>query len=49
MRSKGVAEDVIGRVDAMILATKAHTPATDDEILLIDIDLGILGTRVELF
>jgi len=33
----------IERVRAMILATKSHTAATDDERVMLDVDLSILG------
>lgn len=36
-------------VASMILATKSHAPASDDEALLVDIDLGILGAAPEGF
>ena len=41
--------EVVKRIEAMILATKLHGAATDDEKLLIDIDLAILGSEAETF
>ena len=44
LRDAGAAQDVIARVDALILATRhSQVPATSDERLLVDIDLAILG------
>lgn len=47
--AQNVPNDAIGRIYDMIVATKSHTPKTDDEALLIDIDLGILGTSPQVF
>lgn len=44
LRDAGVAPEVAGRVDALILATRhSQVPVTPDERLLVDIDLAILG------
>jgi len=44
LQEAGAAADVVGRVDALILATRhSQVPATSDERLLVDIDLAILG------
>ena len=44
LRDAGAAQDVVARVDALILATRhSQGPATPDERLLVDIDLAILG------
>lgn len=45
----GVASSVCGRVEAMIMATRHHEPATGDEALLVDVDLGILGMPEPVF
>jgi predicted metal-dependent HD superfamily phosphohydrolase len=40
----GARDEVADRVDALVLATRhSERPATDDERLLVDIDLAILG------
>lgn len=49
LSSKGVAEDVVARVDAMIIATKTHEPFNHDSAILLDIDLGILGASESVF
>ncbi|PWQ94238.1 HD domain-containing protein [Leucothrix arctica] len=43
LTSKGVAEGVVSRIDAMIIATKTHKPFNHDSAIMLDIDLGILG------
>jgi len=44
LREAGAAQDVVARVDALILAPRhSQVPATPDERLLVDIDLAILG------
>lgn len=44
-----VANDSIARIVDMILATKTHEVSTPDSELMVDIDLGILGTPAEVF
>ena len=41
--------DVISRVVDMILATKTHEVSTSDSELMVDVDLGILGTPGDVF
>lgn len=50
LRSAGVADEAVARVHALIMAT-LHTavPTGQDEQLLIDIDLSILGAEAERF
>lgn len=50
LRGAGVAAEAVDRVHALILATR-HTavPSGQDEQLLIDIDLSILGAEAERF
>jgi predicted metal-dependent HD superfamily phosphohydrolase len=43
LKSEDLAEEVIERIKAMILATKTHTGQSVDERLMCDIDLAILG------
>ena len=44
LRDAGAPDDVVARVDALVLATRhSQQPATPDERLLVDIDLAILG------
>ncbi len=44
LREAGAPDDVAGRVEALVLATRHSVPArTPDERLLVDIDLAILG------
>ena len=46
LHAAGAAQDVVERVDALILATRhSQRPATPDERLLVDIDLAILGAE----
>lgn len=46
MRAHGVPADAIARVRSLILATRhVEPPATPDEALLVDIDLGILAAE----
>jgi predicted metal-dependent HD superfamily phosphohydrolase len=46
LRAAGAADDVVARVEALILATcHRQVPATSDERLLVDIDLAILGAE----
>lgn len=49
LEGASVAKDIIVRVEAMILATKTHVAETADENLMLDIDLGILGTPEDVF
>ena len=49
LTSKNVAKDVVERIDAMIIATKTHTPFNRDSEIMLDIDLGILGASIEAF
>lgn len=44
-----VKPEVIGRVVDMILATKTHQVTTSDSKLMVDVDLGILGTPHDIF
>ena len=49
-RADGVAEDVVDRVGALILATRHAAPARGgDEALLVDIDLAVLAAAPERF
>jgi len=49
-RDAGLPASVVGRVRALILATKHNVvPSTPDEKLLVDVDLAILGAPVERF
>jgi len=50
LSSAGVSDDVAARVEKLVLATK-HTslPAAQDERLLVDIDLSILGADEQRF
>ncbi|SFM38857.1 Predicted metal-dependent phosphohydrolase, HD superfamily [Marinobacter zhejiangensis] len=44
LREAGVSEESLGRISALILATRhSVTPETSDQQLLVDIDLAILG------
>jgi predicted metal-dependent HD superfamily phosphohydrolase len=46
LREAGAADDVVARVQALVLATRhSQVPATPDEGLLVDIDLAILGAE----
>jgi predicted metal-dependent HD superfamily phosphohydrolase len=46
----GLAEAVLARLDALILATRHDaSPATPDATLLVDVDLAILGAPVDRF
>lgn len=45
----GVAEEVLARVEAMILATRTHEASDEDTALLLDIDLAILGSSTSTF
>lgn len=47
--SADVADDARARVEAMILATRAHVASDDDTALLLDIDLAILGASASTF
>ena len=49
LSSEGATADVVDRVSRMILATADHRPETDDEALVIDIDLTILGASHDVF
>jgi len=49
LSGEGVSENTIERIYNMIIATKTHKANTDDEELLLDIDLGILGTSASTF
>ncbi len=45
----GVESNAVSRIEDMILCTKTHIPNTDDSVLMLDIDLGILGTSPDTF
>lgn len=47
--TQGVADSVIQRVDALIMATRTHVAISPDQQLLVDIDLTILAAPVERF
>ncbi|RVU84124.1 hypothetical protein EOL70_11580 [Leucothrix sargassi] len=49
LSAEGVSEAVIKRIHNMIMATQTHQPKTDDEALLTDIDLGVLGASESSF
>jgi predicted metal-dependent HD superfamily phosphohydrolase len=45
----GVGESSVKRIGSLIRATKSHVAETNDERLMLDIDLGILGTSPAVF
>lgn len=47
--ANGAASDVAHRIAAMIRATRTHIAEDEDSRLMVDIDLGILGTPVNVF
>jgi len=50
MRSNELADDVMSRIEALIMVTHGHAATSSgDERLMIDIDLSILGQRPELY
>lgn len=49
LRAAGVASERIGRIVALVLATKDHAAETPDAQLLVDVDLSILGETPEVF
>jgi predicted metal-dependent HD superfamily phosphohydrolase len=49
LRAEGVADEVAERIGNMIRATKSHQADDPDTRLLLDLDLGILGQRPEVF
>ncbi len=49
LKAEGVESGVVNRIAAMILATKMHGTQDADTALLLDIDLGILGSSPEAF
>jgi len=49
LASQSIAEASILRIEAMIIATKTHQPISRDSEVLLDIDLGILGTSEAAF
>ena len=49
LSGEGVPEASIARIYDMVIATKTHVARTDDEALLLDIDLGILGSSEATF
>lgn len=51
-RAAGVAEEAARRIEGLVLATRHRDdapPTTDDEALIVDIDLAILGADVRRF
>lgn len=49
LRELNASLEAIERISNMILATKSHEPKSLDEALVVDIDLGILGSAQESF
>ena len=49
LSDKGVETEVVDRIEQMILATKTHLPFNQDTMILLDIDLGILGSSCKAF
>jgi predicted metal-dependent HD superfamily phosphohydrolase len=49
LSSTGVEGKVVERINNMILCTKTHDADTDDACLMLDIDLGILGSQPDVF
>lgn len=49
MTASGIGAAHVARVEALVLATKAHFAADADTALLLDIDLSILGAAPEVF
>ena len=49
LTTAGVGSAIVSRVHAMIIATKTHVAETQDQKLLLDIDLGILGASPAAF
>ena len=46
---EGVEHESIRRIESMIICTKTHEADTEDASLMLDIDLGILGTPRDVF
>lgn len=49
LKSAGLAQDLVGRVVEMVLATKNHVGPNGDVQIMLDIDLSILGADPEAF
>jgi len=50
LRTQGASEDIISRIDSLIMVTKSHGQTISiDELLMVDIDLTILGTSAEIY
>jgi predicted metal-dependent HD superfamily phosphohydrolase len=49
LSNKSVNPKVVDRITNMIIATKTHQSETEDSALMVDIDLGILGTSADAF
>ena len=49
LSDEGISKEIVSRIHDMIIATKTHVAKTDDEALLLDIDLGILGSSEATF
>jgi predicted metal-dependent HD superfamily phosphohydrolase len=49
LSEKRLNSESIARIEDMILCTKTHEASSSDAVLMLDIDLGILGTPTEVF
>lgn len=49
LRTQGVADSVVQRIDDLIMATRTHDASTPDQQLLVDIDLAILAAPAQRF
>jgi predicted metal-dependent HD superfamily phosphohydrolase len=43
LKSLGISAEIIHRVHALVMATKHHAPSNQDEMIIVDADLAILG------
>lgn len=49
LKSAGCSADSIARIERLILSTKTHEPHDSDAEIMLDVDLGILGTPPYVF